>query len=262
MNRVSGGAHRNRKVKPYKRRPREEWIISEGTHQAVKTPEEHARILELLERRIIIPRRARHGAHILSGVVRCGLCGGVMQVMTKVSGREEMRKCGRPLLEEGLCQNRGCSVEVIYFELNVFLNQYEDELLRAGAGRRPARGPAESALQARSEELSDLEAGAQRIEDLFVMGRIKSKAELQQRLATHDELIRQKRAEIAHLREVLGGAGLSDSERLERVRSLREVWPHSEQSPAEINRRLRQVIDRIIYTRNGTDEPIVIIKPL
>lgn len=260
-NKTAGSAHRNRKVKPLRKRSREEWIVSEGTHQALKTPEEHARIVELMERRTIIPKRARAGTHVLSGLIRCGLCGYVMQVMTKSGGKVHVRKCLHPLTEGGICRNRGCSVEAVYVELNSFMTEYEQELLQAGAGKRPARAPAESALQTRLSELRELESGADRIQDLYIMGRIKSKAELEQKLATHDQLLRVQREEVARLRELLGKAGLSDRERLERVRAFREVWPHSEASPAEINRRLRQVVDRIVYTR-GEVEISVSVKPL
>lgn len=261
MNKTAGSAHSDRKTKPYRRRDRDEWIISEGGHQPVKTPEEHARILAICERRKLIKRRARSGQHVLSGIVRCGLCGATMQIMQKATGRVEVRKCmadrellGRP------CQNRGCSVEAVYVELNTFMRQYYAELSEQAAKGGKRSGLSGNQLEARQQELKELDEGASRIEDLYVMGRIKTKEELQAKLNAHDKLVQEKRKEITRLREIIREAGLTPKERLQRVQDFLDVWPNGA-SLTEQNRRLRQVADSVVYTRIG-DEITVTVKPV
>ena len=74
-NKSKGNFKKGEKVKII---PRDKWIIVENCHQAVKTIEEHEKIIELLSKRnykhTIRPKR------ILSGLVECGLCGRIMQL--------------------------------------------------------------------------------------------------------------------------------------------------------------------------------------
>lgn len=55
---TSGGLHKKRKAAPFKIIPRENWIVVENAHPAVKTPEEHAEIVTLFESRRIQPKRS------------------------------------------------------------------------------------------------------------------------------------------------------------------------------------------------------------
>ncbi|WDM00840.1 recombinase family protein [Alicyclobacillus cycloheptanicus] len=84
---TSGGLHKKRKAAPFKVIPRENWIVVESAHPAVKTPEEHAEIITLLESRRIQPKHARRGTYVLSGLLFCGKCGYSLQFQRKENGR-------------------------------------------------------------------------------------------------------------------------------------------------------------------------------
>lgn len=68
--------------------PRDEWIISNGHHEAVKTEEEHQRIVNVLKSRTLHVSRFRNEVprRTLQGLVICGFCGSVMQVKKSVRG--------------------------------------------------------------------------------------------------------------------------------------------------------------------------------
>lgn len=60
------------------RLPRDAWIVVPQTHQAIVSPEEFAAVQKLLEARG--SRDSSGTPHLLAGLVRCGLCGGKMEL--------------------------------------------------------------------------------------------------------------------------------------------------------------------------------------
>lgn len=48
---TEGSGHKNRKTKPLKKKPRDQWIVGEGNHTPIKTEEEHYKILSIIEKR-------------------------------------------------------------------------------------------------------------------------------------------------------------------------------------------------------------------
>lgn len=76
-NKTTGDGHRIKKPnsKPVRKVPRSEWTIVENCHEAVKTQQEHDRILRLMENRKTFSPRARHQTYGLSGLIKCERCG-------------------------------------------------------------------------------------------------------------------------------------------------------------------------------------------
>jgi len=90
---TSGGLHKNRKTSQFRVNPRESRVVVENAHPAVKTPEEHAVIVKLLEQRRIQTKRTRHGTYVYSGLVFCGKCRAFLQFQPKANGRILVKKC-------------------------------------------------------------------------------------------------------------------------------------------------------------------------
>ncbi len=64
-----------------KNRPKEEWIINEGNHQPIIDGQIFNTVQKILERQSQEPRR-KMSEYLLSGLVRCGKCGGALSGAT------------------------------------------------------------------------------------------------------------------------------------------------------------------------------------
>lgn len=71
-NKSQGSGHKDKKTKPLIYTSREDWVIVENCHQAVKTSEEHEKLIAMFESNKLIPSRAKAGVYALSGIVYCG----------------------------------------------------------------------------------------------------------------------------------------------------------------------------------------------
>jgi site-specific DNA recombinase len=131
-NKSMGDAHKNKRpnAKDYKVLPKSEWIIIENCHEAVKTIEEHNRILELNNNRKIIPARARPGIWTLSGLLRCGICKKLLGFNPKPNGNTQIKPCyNRNEFGENRCQNRGGQESLVVSAINIYIEKYRDKLI-------------------------------------------------------------------------------------------------------------------------------------
>lgn len=92
---TTGSGHKYRKVDPLTQKSRDEWIIA------------------TMERRKIIPKKARSGVYILSGLVYCGVCGSTLRCWDKGNGKMYIRTCNHADPYGNRCKNRGLDVEII-----------------------------------------------------------------------------------------------------------------------------------------------------
>jgi len=74
-NKSKGNFKKGEKIKQI---PKDKWIIVENCHPAVKTQEEHNKIIQILSTRS--KKMTTRPKRILSGLVQCGLCGRIMQL--------------------------------------------------------------------------------------------------------------------------------------------------------------------------------------
>ncbi|WP_258111961.1 zinc ribbon domain-containing protein [Alicyclobacillus sp. SP_1] len=126
---TSGGLHKKRKAAPFKVISGENWIVVENAHSAVKTLEEHAEIITLLESRRIQPKHSRRGTYVLSGLLYCGKCEYSLQFQPKENGRT-LVKCRKTDAFGHACGNRGIELEHVEMAVMESLRTHEKELLK------------------------------------------------------------------------------------------------------------------------------------
>ncbi|WCK57431.1 recombinase family protein (plasmid) [Aneurinibacillus sp. Ricciae_BoGa-3] len=125
-----GSGHKNKKTKALKVFPQDEWIVIDGKHEAIKTLEEHNRILELFAKRRVIPRASRRGAFTLSGLVYCAKCGHSMQfTYNGQNDIEYVKKCQKSDELGNRCGNPGTNVNEIIKTVFQEINKIEDKRL-------------------------------------------------------------------------------------------------------------------------------------
>lgn len=74
-NKTKGNFKKGEKVKKI---PRDKWIVVENCHPAVKTQEEHDKIIQILKNNSI--KMTSRPKRVLSSLVQCGICGRIMQL--------------------------------------------------------------------------------------------------------------------------------------------------------------------------------------
>ena len=249
---TSGGLHKNRKTAPFRVNPRENWVVVENAHPAVKTLEEHAEIVNLLEQRRIQTKRTRHGTYVYSGLVYCGKCGSAHQFQPKENGRILVKKCQKFDPFGQRCGNPGADIEHIELAVIESLRDYEEGIRSRPIQTTDAPDMApQMLLRLKETELENLHDGVTRLKDMYVSGDL-TKQEYRTRLDHQKDLIVKKENDIQHLKEILQvGGPVSDQDRLQRIEELQDVWKQLDSQPEEKNRLLKQIIERIEYVRDN-----------
>lgn len=102
-------------------RPREHWVmVNVPAIVDDKTFEAHTKQAERISR--FFRRRSFHGQYLLSGLIRCGLCGAAMSGTTNSNGQRYYR-CNSRSLTRDLCTQK-------YFRAEVLENPVWDEIVR------------------------------------------------------------------------------------------------------------------------------------
>ncbi len=245
---TNGGLHKKRQTAPFKVIPRENWIIVENAHPAVKTPAEHLQIINLLEGRRVQPKHSRHGTYFLSGLLHCGRCGSSLKFQPKENGRTLVKKCQRPGNDGIICGNPGIELEPVETAVFESMRQYETELLQMPADAEEPVLVSERLLQMKEAELERLREGVNRLQDLFVMGDL-SKQDYTTRLERLRTLIVKKENEIYQLRDNLDGCTEpTRALRVQRFEAFKSAWKERIEVK-ERNRLAKLLIERIDYTR-------------
>ena len=116
FNKSEGSGHKNKKTKELVFKPREEWIIKENCHEAIKTPDEHEKILAMLASRRKVPKSSAQVKMPLSGLVKCGKCGHTLFAgRRKQNGKTRfyVRTCHKTDFVGNRCGNSGGSGWII-----------------------------------------------------------------------------------------------------------------------------------------------------
>ena len=106
------------------RLPREKWIIVENCHEAVKTQEEHDKIMKILEKY----KHARNSRdkQIFSGLVRCKVCGRTMQINRRSKYNRTVLFCPGYDKYGERCVNKGIREDELTDKLFSYINRYID----------------------------------------------------------------------------------------------------------------------------------------
>ena len=112
------------------RLPREQWIIVENCHEAVKTQEEHEQILKILEK--FKHARNSRDKQIFSSLVKCKVCGRTMQINRRKRYDYRTLFCATYDKYGERCTNKGIReeelVDKFFSYMNRFINKnYIDE---------------------------------------------------------------------------------------------------------------------------------------
>jgi site-specific DNA recombinase len=110
----------------------------------------------------------------------------------------------------------------------------------------------EIALKNKKAELEELVHGLDRIEELYIDGRMDN-SRFQERTVKQDRKIQSVRELIANLEKSLAifSNVRTDDELLDAIAAFKDAWNASDIDNAELNRLAKELIDRIEFVRDG-----------
>ena len=117
-NKHKGDGHAKKKPNAIKavNIPKEQWIVVENCHEAVKTQKEHEQILLFLHRVTNMPKRKPKQILPLSDLIKCGICGHTMGICIRNDRNhvEYLKPCWYKNSVGKKCPNQGIITKKIY----------------------------------------------------------------------------------------------------------------------------------------------------
>jgi hypothetical protein len=131
-NKSFGEAHKKRKetAKEFKANPKSQWVVVENCHEAVKTTEEHERLLLKFSNGRQPFKKNPENVHALTGLLRCGICGHAMTIYkSKEKGEWITQRCWYTNANGDRCENSGVRIRFIMPIIYQYVVQYKEKLL-------------------------------------------------------------------------------------------------------------------------------------
>lgn len=246
------------------RRPREEWILVEGNHEAIISRETWQRVQELQKIRALPSKnRNPNRQYPLSGLIYCGQCGSKYRgwyKKAKKPGREvTYYACTNRCLGYGRCS--GPMIQTWQLEEIVlhYLEQIEvseselKEAIREELSRSQERKTElEAAVRTAEQELARLERAKQRIFEAYEAGALPL-ADFRERMEQINADIKAAADRIENVKAELGRVELKETtiaQLVEKIKDIRSRWENADaQERAAL---MRSIISRItVYDRDN-----------
>ena len=129
-----GDGHKKKKVnsKSVEYLPREKWVIVHNCHEAVKTQDEHEKILLFKSRLTNMPKRTQNNIMPLSGLIKCAKCGHTMGVYRRKdrSMNDTLKPCWYTDLYGNKCDNSGMKLDLLYEYVLNDVDNYMENLIK------------------------------------------------------------------------------------------------------------------------------------
>ncbi|MCL1819593.1 MAG: recombinase family protein [Oscillospiraceae bacterium] len=262
-NKSKGDGHKNRKPNAIKLRllPREEWIIVENCHEAVKTQYEHDIISKLIKSRNLNPNRAMPQTYSFSGIVRCGKCGRCMTFGKDLRNKYRliMKSCVRQDHVGNKCKNGGIWVsefeQMVLNEIQSFLDNYAIQEAEMSVVNSDLLNKVINEKEVQKEKyIKALDV----VDDGYELGDYSRDVWLNKK-QKWNEKIRKVESDIVELKYQLNSIPKISYEI--RQQNIEKFFNNIEQvtTPKERNDLYRTIIERIIWIKDGDAIKIEIV---
>ena len=131
-NKTKGDGHKDRPNKPKLQSiPRDQWTVVENRHEAVKTQDEHEKILICMQKNSVSAFRNSQSntAFPLKGLVKCGICGHTLGSEYKRGKDLIVKKCWHKDYLGNKCPNSSGKAQYVIDAIEEQLNEYEAEIM-------------------------------------------------------------------------------------------------------------------------------------
>jgi site-specific DNA recombinase len=236
---------------------REDWIVREGCHEAVKTMEEHEKIMIELNKRKR-PAFAKDGKFPLAGLIKCSKCGKTMSFKEKNDDYPIVLRC-RNHMDDGItkCGNLGGSTKILIEEIHRQLYKYKDDLekeIKRSKNNEGFLANIHNDIMDKEKQIEKLESDLETVDELVIakyftpQEAIKKKQKILQQ-------IEQLESEINVLNtQNQNFENMTNEDRINKIENLLEIINDETMPPHKINRAYKSIIHSIIWDKKTEDE--------
>ncbi len=252
-NKTQGDAHKNKRpnAKDYKVLPRSEWVVVKNCHEAVKTQEEHDKIIQFINDRKQIATKARHQTFMFSGLIKCGRCGHTHTFYFR-DNKYHMKPCWYIDPYGTKCHNEGIVVSVIEEKVFAEIAKYKDSFLTIVEQEDNDLNMLEVLIKEKELLLSKQKKALTLVNDAYEMGDY-CREEWLERKRKRELEINNISDEIYTLKKLSDNdQPLSNTERLKSLSDFFENITITTDNAAR-NDLYRTILDSIIWYKNGDD---------
>jgi len=253
-NKTQGDGHKKKRpnAKSLKTLPKSEWVIVENCHEAVKTQEEHDRIIQLISSRSLIGTKARHQTYAFSGLVKCENCGHSHTFYVK---RDElfMKPCWYTYPTGEKCRNDGIRVSVIEDMVLTEIKKYKDAFI---ADMPETEDDTLSGIQTLiTENEANLQKQIRALEivnDAYEYGDYSRDEWLKRKRKWEEEIFNTKNTLYDLHKQAKSTVQITNADRQAMLTAFYENITHTTDQAAR-NDLYRTIIERIIWRKAGDD---------
>jgi site-specific DNA recombinase len=233
--------------------PKEEWITSKGTHEPLKTEEEHRRIMAKIALSKTVNPKARAAMLPLSGVIYCERCGARMIIKTNIykSGKKTWSVvCPSRYNNESECDQKSSVLNEDFFAgLYERVVRIDENLQQQFQENGKELVKYKQLLATKEKELKKHQHAIDRLYEMREENSIDKESFLE-RKKSREEQVQTLKREIEDLKLVIQEQGnLPSMEKLtQRIKVFKGSWTHLK-SAQERNKLLKRIVDKITYNR-------------
>jgi DNA invertase Pin-like site-specific DNA recombinase len=253
-NKTKGDGHELKKEDSEKstRLPKNEWVIVENCHEAVKTPQEHEKILALLSERRLVPPHARKGSYSLSGLVFCKECGHGLTYLTNTRGKF-LKPCWYKDPLGNKCKNSGIRYEILEkLIIDDVIEKYNSQDIEKYDEDTYYLENLKKLKNEKENQIKKTEFAISRITDAYELGDYTREEWLKRKELRNAELntVRNELFDIEN--RIKNFNSVSDEERRNNVKYFLDNIDNLS-TPEERNSLFSTIISKVIWHRNGDD---------
>jgi site-specific DNA recombinase len=235
--------------------PEEERIKVMGTHEKLKTQEEHDAIVERLVKNRLMNPNSRRNIFPLSGLLYCEKCGCRMQFRvgkSKKQGQYWSALCYHHYKDGSKCEQKGKVLDEEFFNvlyeriINVDQNMLQEIELQ-GRGYNDTK----TMISVKEQELQKHKRALDKLHESYEEDMITKQVFLERKVVRSRQ-VQKLEEELQDLRKVVVDEGNYPTmeQIVERIGQFRELWSEAVTSE-EKNRALKKLVERIVYNREG-----------
>lgn len=231
--------------------PKEEWVVVENCHEAVKTEDEHNKVILFFGRETKTPRRKGSNIYPLSGLMKCSKCGHtlVINYRTDRTSQEYIKPCWYQDAVGNKCGNRGSDSSIVHEEIIKQLDMYREALKETLQDNNGENDNVLRDIKMVLTEISKLEKKIIRIDEL-VEDEYYTLPEAKKRKADLKGSLDEAETKLnLYQLKLNNNAKMTNTERLSIIDKFTEAITQDNLTAQEINELYKSVISHIIWER-------------
>ena len=236
----------------YTKLPESDWVVVKNAHPALKTVQQHERIIAMMKKRAT--SYGNKNVNALTGLVKCYKCNSTMQIQKDGAGEHFIRKCDK-------CNNSGGSCGLVEYGIKktaILIHHRLNEMEYDKNNLELRKKEIIDKIESLENELVKNHLAIERIEEAFEMGMYDAN-KTKQKMSQRTTRILEIEGEIIDLRNELSTTDNLDRRgRIKRVETfLKDI--EEVKSPQDLNAIYKEFIESVSWRRPDKSDDLEII---